>query len=38
MNHFDTEKRFDRVGLVEMFEHMRNYELLAPKGRVLDAA
>jgi cyclopropane-fatty-acyl-phospholipid synthase len=28
MNHFDTEKRFDRVVSVEMFEHMRNYELL----------
>jgi cyclopropane-fatty-acyl-phospholipid synthase len=28
MNHFDTAKRFDRVVSVEMFEHMRNYELL----------
>jgi cyclopropane-fatty-acyl-phospholipid synthase len=28
INHFDTEKRFDRVVSVEMFEHMRNYELL----------
>jgi len=28
MNQFDTEKRFDRVVSVEMFEHMRNYELL----------
>jgi cyclopropane-fatty-acyl-phospholipid synthase len=29
MNAFDTEKRFDRVVSVEMFEHMRNYgELL----------
>lgn len=31
MNHFDTEKRFDRVVSVEMFEHMRNYELLLRK-------
>ena len=29
MNEFDTERRFDRVVSVEMFEHMRNYgELL----------
>jgi cyclopropane-fatty-acyl-phospholipid synthase len=28
MNHFDTDKRFDRVVSVEMFEHMRNYKLL----------
>ena len=29
MNHFTTDKRFDRVVSVEMFEHMRNYaELL----------
>jgi cyclopropane-fatty-acyl-phospholipid synthase len=28
MNHFDTKGRFDRVVSVEMFEHMRNYELL----------
>lgn len=28
MNHFTTEKRFDRVVSVEMFEHMRNYERL----------
>ncbi len=27
-NHFNTAKRFDRVVSVEMFEHMRNYELL----------
>ncbi len=31
MNHFDTEKRFDRVVSVEMFEHMRNYEQLLRK-------
>jgi cyclopropane-fatty-acyl-phospholipid synthase len=31
MNHFDTPKRFDRVVSVEMFEHMRNYELLLRK-------
>lgn len=31
MNHFDTEKRFDRVVSVEMFEHMRNYGLLLRK-------
>jgi cyclopropane-fatty-acyl-phospholipid synthase len=28
MNHFATEKRFDRVLSVEMFEHMRNWPLL----------
>jgi len=28
MNDFSTERRFDRVVSVEMFEHMRNYELL----------
>jgi cyclopropane-fatty-acyl-phospholipid synthase len=28
MNDFQTERRFDRVVSVEMFEHMRNYELL----------
>jgi cyclopropane-fatty-acyl-phospholipid synthase len=28
MNHFTTNKRFDRVVSIEMFEHMRNYELL----------
>jgi len=38
MNHFDTEKRFDRVVSVEMFEHMRNYELLLRKVASLDAA
>jgi cyclopropane-fatty-acyl-phospholipid synthase len=31
MNHFDTGKRFDRIVSVEMFEHMRNYELLLRK-------
>jgi len=25
MNHFDIDRRFDRVVSVEMFEHMRNY-------------
>lgn len=28
MNDFQTDQRFDRVVSVEMFEHMRNYELL----------
>jgi cyclopropane-fatty-acyl-phospholipid synthase len=28
MNDFDTEEQFDRVVSVEMFEHMRNYEIL----------
>ncbi len=28
MNDFDTDKRFDRVVSVEMFEHMRNYRRL----------
>ncbi len=28
MNHFDTERRFDRVVSVEMFEHMRNWRRL----------
>jgi cyclopropane-fatty-acyl-phospholipid synthase len=28
MNGFDTPRRFDRVVSVEMFEHMRNYEVL----------
>jgi cyclopropane-fatty-acyl-phospholipid synthase len=28
MNDFSTDERFDRVVSVEMFEHMRNYELL----------
>jgi cyclopropane-fatty-acyl-phospholipid synthase len=31
MNHFDIEKLFDSVVSVEMFEHMRNYELLLRK-------
>ena len=42
MNDFATERRFDRVVSVEMFEHMRNYGLLferiagwlAPGGRL----
>ena len=41
MNDFSTEKRFDRVVSVEMFEHMRNYrelfrridEWLLPEGQ-----
>jgi cyclopropane-fatty-acyl-phospholipid synthase len=28
MNLFTTDKRFDRIVSIEMFEHMRNYELL----------
>ena len=28
MNVFDTDKRFDRIVSVEMFEHMRNYQSL----------
>ncbi|MBU1100793.1 MAG: cyclopropane-fatty-acyl-phospholipid synthase family protein [Bacteroidetes bacterium] len=28
MNQFDINKKFDRVVSVEMFEHMRNYEIL----------
>ncbi len=31
INVFSTEKRFDRVVSVEMFEHMRNYEKLLEK-------
>ena len=31
MNDFQTEKRFDRVVSVEMFEHMRNWETLLGK-------
>ena len=31
MNSFHTEQKFDRVVSVEMFEHMRNYELLLKK-------
>lgn len=34
MNEFDTEKRFDRVVSIEMFEHMRNYKKLF--GRVSE--
>jgi cyclopropane-fatty-acyl-phospholipid synthase len=42
MNHFDTLLRFDRIFSIEMFEHMRNYELLLkriagwlkPEGRL----
>jgi cyclopropane-fatty-acyl-phospholipid synthase len=28
MNAFDTDRQFDRVVSIEMFEHMRNYEML----------
>jgi cyclopropane-fatty-acyl-phospholipid synthase len=28
MNHFTTDQPFDRILSIEMFEHMRNYELL----------
>ena len=31
MNDFSTDKKFDRVVSVEMFEHMRNYKLLLAK-------
>jgi cyclopropane-fatty-acyl-phospholipid synthase len=31
MNEFNTEQTFDRVVSVEMFEHMRNYQLLMKK-------
>ena len=31
MNNFSIDKTFDRVVSVEMFEHMRNYELLMKK-------
>ncbi|PYF74262.1 SAM-dependent methyltransferase [Pedobacter nutrimenti] len=31
MNTFDSKERFDRVVSVEMFEHMRNYQLLLQK-------
>ncbi len=31
INHFTTGKRFDRIVSVEMFEHVRNYELLFSK-------
>lgn len=33
MNGFDTEKRFDRVVSVEMFEHMANWEALLSRVR-----
>lgn len=39
MNAFETDRRFDRIVSVEMFEHMRNYEkLLAGISRWLDPA
>ncbi len=25
--HFDTKQRFDRVVSIEMFEHMKNYQV-----------
>lgn len=31
MNQFDTDQQFDRIVSVEMFEHMRNYEVLYAK-------
>lgn len=31
INEFDIDKKFDRVVSVEMFEHMRNYEMLLRK-------
>lgn len=31
VNHFQTDKRFDRCYSVEMFEHMRNYQSLLKK-------
>lgn len=31
MNNFTTNEKFDRIVSVEMFEHMRNYELLMGK-------
>lgn len=31
MNDFDIEERFDRILSIEMFEHMRNYDLLFKK-------
>jgi cyclopropane-fatty-acyl-phospholipid synthase len=31
MNNFNTEEKFDRIVSVEMFEHMRNYEILLNK-------
>jgi cyclopropane-fatty-acyl-phospholipid synthase len=33
INDFDIEDKFDRVVSVEMFEHMRNYEMLLNKVR-----
>jgi cyclopropane-fatty-acyl-phospholipid synthase len=37
MNDLDTDRRFDRVVSVEMFEHMRNYrELMARVARWLE--
>ena len=35
MNNFSIDKTFDRVVSVEMFEHMRNYELLMKKVALL---
>ena len=33
MNDFDIDERFNRIVSVEMFEHMRNYELLMSRVR-----
>jgi cyclopropane-fatty-acyl-phospholipid synthase len=32
MNHFSIDRRFDRIVSVEMFEHMRNWELLLARA------
>jgi cyclopropane-fatty-acyl-phospholipid synthase len=38
MNTFDTDRRFDRVVSIEMFEHMRNWQaLLANVARWMDS-
>jgi cyclopropane-fatty-acyl-phospholipid synthase len=31
VNHFEADRRFDRVFSIEMFEHMKNYERLMAK-------
>ena len=33
MNVFDTDKRFDRIVSVEMFEHMSNWQALLERAR-----
>ena len=38
INHFETQRRFDRVVSIEMFEHVRNYPaLFARIGRWLES-